>query len=187
MKRKLDTFDLTAGERTLIKGPGSAEAAVISFSCPSVNAGGALQIAWARDTAPSLLAAYGDRPFQALGWLAGLRLPGAVVFYNACQHDAMKPADTRSLYRGERGACARSAACFVETGAGASYPRFNALIYSADTLLPVVNLEVQDCWIPASEAGGWGALAQSFLWAQIIAGWVLLLAIAGVSGLIRRD
>ncbi len=140
-----------------------------------------------RDGVLRWVVGYGYRPFRALGWPAGFWLLGAVVFYNAYQHDAMKPADTRTLYQQEWADCARSPACFLATAKGGSYPRFDALVYSADTLLPAVNLEVQPYWIPAQEAGGWGVVAQWFLWLQIIAGWALsLLAVAGFSGLIRR-
>lgn len=70
-----------------------------------------------------------------------------------------------------------------------SYPRFNPWSYSADTLVPVVNLEMQGSCIPneaaASAPGTW---ARWFLWAQIALGWALtLLAVAGFSGLIKTD
>jgi hypothetical protein len=69
----------------------------------------------------------------------------------------------------------------------ASYPRFNAFIYSADTLLPIVALEMQAFWIPDDRTGaGWWA--RVYLWVHIVVGWALsLLAVAGFSGLVRSD
>ncbi|MDV7143243.1 hypothetical protein R3X27_11175 [Tropicimonas sp. TH_r6] len=78
--------------------------------------------------------------------------------------------------------------CFQRQPEAKRYPQFNPLVYSADTLLPVVALEMQEFWIPDEKAGNWGCSARWFLWAQILAGWALsLLAVAGFSGLIKSD
>jgi hypothetical protein len=80
-------------------------------------------------------------------------------------------------------------ACFQAQPEAAGYPRFNPWVYSADTLLPVVNLELQGYWVPdGAAAAPIGAAARAFLWLQILAGWALsLLAVAGFSGLVRSD
>jgi hypothetical protein len=78
-------------------------------------------------------------------------------------------------------------ACFAAQPEGQSYPRFNALIHSADTLFPVVTLEMQSYWIP-DDSRPFGRYARSYLWAHIAMGWALtLLAVAGFSGLIKTD
>ncbi len=78
--------------------------------------------------------------------------------------------------------------CFTRQPEAQRYPRFHAGVYSADTLLPVVALEMQEFWIPDEQAGPWGTGARGFLWIQILAGWALsLLAVAGFSGLIKSD
>ncbi len=78
-------------------------------------------------------------------------------------------------------------ACFHDQPEGASHPRFSALAYSADALVPVVSLEMQSYWIPDDEKP-FGAFARFYLWLHIAAGWFLtLLAVAGFSGLIRTD
>lgn len=82
---------------------------------------------------------------------------------------------------------ATQVACFRDQPEGQSYPHFNALFYSADTLFPVVSLEMQSYWIP-DDTKPLGMLARWYLWAHIIMGWALtLLAVAGFSGLIKTD
>jgi hypothetical protein len=79
-------------------------------------------------------------------------------------------------------------ACFRDQPQAQSYPAFNAWIYSADTLLPIVALEMQEFWIPDETQGMRGQATRVFLWLQIMAGWALsLLAVAGFSGLVRSD
>ena len=68
-----------------------------------------------------------------------------------------------------------------ETGSG-ELPRFNSLVYSADTLLPIVSLEMQGFWIP-DERTTRGQVARVYLWLHIAVGWALsLLAVAGFWG-----
>ena len=77
--------------------------------------------------------------------------------------------------------------CFSTQLEALSYPKFNAFIYSADVLLPVVSLEMQSYWLPDDQSP-FGVIARWYLWIQIIAGWALtLLAVAGFSGMIKQD
>ncbi len=150
---------------------------------------------------------YGLRPLLAFGWLFGFWLIGALVFLAAAQRDAIKPNDVRILRSVEWVACApdykasddvemtkrnqtgeTQLACFLHQPEARSYPKFNPWIYSADTLLPIVALEMQSFWIPDDRDRGVGMWARRFLWLQIISGWALsLLAVAGFSGLIKSD
>ena len=69
-----------------------------------------------------------------------------------------------------------------------SYPAFNPIIYSVDTLLPIVDLEMQGAWIPDARASWWGIGARVYLWLHIALGWFFsLLAVAGFSGLIKPE
>ncbi len=69
-----------------------------------------------------------------------------------------------------------------------SYPRFNAIAYSLDTLLPVVNVEMQEYWIPDETKEPHGLFARIYLWLHIGVGWALsLLAVAGFTGLVKSD
>lgn len=151
---------------------------------------------------------YGHRPLLAFVWLFGFWLLGAGMFTTAAQNHAIKPNDVRIIRAAEWVACApdyerdealgqpaprnktggSQLACFLDQPEAASYPKFNALIYSADTLLPIVAMEMQSYWIPDDSDRGVGKWARRYLWLQIIAGWALsLLAVAGFSGLIKSD
>lgn len=136
--------------------------------------------------------AHGHRPLRAVRWLVVFWIVGAGVFSLANTHDQIKPNSPIVLRADEWVGCAGTPpsqrACFEATPQAASYPRFNPWIYSADTLLPIVDLEMQGFWIPDDTAGAYGTWARRYLWLQIALGWALsLLAVAGFSGLIRSD
>jgi hypothetical protein len=64
-----------------------------------------------------------------------------------------------------------------------AYPEFDPLLYSADVLLPVVNLQQKDYWAPKSDTK-----ARLYLPFHILAGWFFTtLFVVGVTGLIRRE
>ncbi|ARE39803.1 hypothetical protein RGUI_1662 [Rhodovulum sp. P5] len=150
---------------------------------------------------------YGRQPFLAFAWLFGLWALGVVVFQQAAERDAIKPNNAFVLRSAEWAAChpgytnqgtdpklaprnsgTTQLACFLQQPEAQSYPRFNPWVYSADTLLPIVDLEMQGFWIPDETASALGRGARYFLWAQIALGWALsLLAVAGFSGLVKTD
>jgi len=77
------------------------------------------------------------------------------------------------------------------------YPAFNAVVYSIDVFLPIIDLHQQRYWLPNANRGHEvpllickckaGALLRWYFWAHIILGWVLSsLWIASVTGLVRR-
>ena len=79
------------------------------------------------------------------------------------------------------------------------YERLYPFLYSLDVFLTFVNLHQEHYWWPDADASGScrvlgvliklkGALVLYYLWAQIIAGWILsAIFVAGVTGLIRND
>jgi hypothetical protein len=82
-----------------------------------------------------------------------------------------------------------SAAALYRDGKGlpSDYPKFQPLIYSADVLLPMVNLQQKDYWAPNITQPR-GYRARLYLPIHIIAGWFFTtLFVVGVTGLIRRD
>lgn len=164
------------------------------------------RIDWLRDRIVGAIVGYGHLPFRALLWLAGFWLLGAMVFSAAEDGRALKPNNPFILRSPEWAACAAGYAappgvtaaprnaeryasqldCFLAQPEARGYPRFHAFVYSADTLLPIVEMEMQAYWIPDSANGG-GA-ARAYLWAHIALGWALsLLAVAGFTGLIKSD
>jgi hypothetical protein len=79
------------------------------------------------------------------------------------------------------------------------WPPFNALIYSLETLAPVVKLGQQDYFRPDANAGWdlfkiWnvrlttGGLLQWYLWLHIVVGWAIAaMLVAGLSGLLHTQ
>jgi len=141
---------------------------------------------------------YGREPLRALRPLGLFWAIGTLIFFITASNGQIKPnlpqmqihpawvdcGATGARWRGDK---ETQVDCFLAQPEGRSYPRFNALIYSADTLLPVVSLEMQSYWIP-DDTQPFGKYARWYLWFHIIAGWALtLLAVAGFSGLIKTD
>lgn len=134
---------------------------------------------------------YGRKPQNAAWWGLAMWLIGFLVFANAAGHGTIKPNLPQIQLNPAWFACADHPSgqldCFLNHSDAASYPRFNAFIYSADTLIPVVSLEMQSYWIP-DDRNTRGMLARGYLWFHIAMGWALtLLAVAGFSGLIKTD
>jgi hypothetical protein len=140
---------------------------------------------------------YGRQPLLAFAWLLALWAFGTGIFSHTAAMGQIKPnlpqmqvhpAWVQCAEGGpRRGDYLSQPACFTAQPEGRSYPHFNALIYSADTLFPVVTLEMQSYWIP-DDALPMGAMARTYLWFHIAMGWSLtLLAVAGFSGLIKTD
>ena len=146
---------------------------------------------------------YGRRPSMAVGWLIGFWLLGALIYGVAWGNDGMKPNNAFVLRSAEWVAChpdyvkmepgqperrafeGSQLDCFLTQPEAQGYPTFNAVIYSADALLPIVAMEMQGNWIPNEDVSPG---ARGFLWLQIAMGWALsLLAVAGFSGLIKTD
>ena len=151
------------------------------------------------DNALGFLVGYGRKPLDAL-WrgLLPMWAFGYVVFFLVSWLGEIKPNLPQTQVHPAWVECAEYGArrwvshatqveCFRAQPEGKSYPHFNALFYSADTLFPVVSLEMQSYWIP-DDTKPFGMLARWYLWLHIAAGWALtLLAVAGFSGLIKTD
>lgn len=161
---------------------------------------------WVSDMLMGATTRYGRRPMLAFLWLFGFWLLGAALFQAAASQNAIKPNNPFVLRSAEWAACApdyidptrgdapwrgsghtSQLECFLAQPEADAYPKFSAAIYSADTLLPIVAMEMQEFWIP-DERHGWGWGARLYLWLHIALGWALsLLAVAGFSGLIKSD
>ena len=165
---------------------------------------------WLWDTIVAGTVRYGRMPLLAVVWLLLPLTFGFGVFWAAQAQDAIKPnlpliqrapewvlcgagAHERvplaagATRAGFRQAGESRVECFHRQAEGAGHPRFNPYVYSADALIPVVSLEMQSYWIP-DDSVPFGAFARFYLWVHIVAGWFLtLLAVAGLSGLIKTD
>jgi hypothetical protein len=103
------------------------------------------------------LVGYGYRTWQAVVWLLVLLVVGTIAF--AAAHPVqLTPAKTPE-----------------------ELPAFNPAIYTLDVLLPIVDLDQQNAWLPHG-------MARWVAWGLILAGWVLTTAVvAGLTGLLKRD
>lgn len=155
-------------------------------------------VLWVVEGLLGITTRWGRQPLWAFAWLFGFWIFGTLWFGEAAKRGEIKP-DLPQIQRSiEWVECARDGPrrlpehdsqpdCFVDQPEGQSYPKFSALVYSADALFPVVSLEMQSYWIP-DDRQPFGKSARRYLWAHIIAGWALtLLAVAGFSGLIKTD
>ena len=73
------------------------------------------------------------------------------------------------------------------------YSGFEPLLYSADVVLPIINLRQKIDWAPRivyADGNRWplGELVRNWEWFQIVAGWMLsLLFVSAIGGAIRRE
>jgi hypothetical protein len=127
---------------------------------------------------------YGYRPIRALWWIFGFVALGAMLFRFGYHERAITPTEPAAYQ------------CFVRDGEPPPhYPPFNAVIYSLENFLPVVDLHQGLYWRPNPRHGSGGRMRMLsgtvlrwYLWLHILAGWVITpLFAAGLSGLVRPD
>jgi hypothetical protein len=126
---------------------------------------------------------YGHRPMLTIMWSSVVVLVGWLIVRGAKVAAVMRPT-------------------YPENALAAGDLRYEHLypfLYSLDVFLPFVNLHQEHYWWPDADASGrWNVLGVTvncrgwfvlyYLWAQIIAGWILsAIFVAGVTGLIRGD
>lgn len=157
---------------------------------------------------------YGYRPGNALIGLIFLSLLGAAIYQFAAVRGIMTPTHPL-IYKeavwqegsGPLVAPKIPAACHSNwvypegKTAGlcartipSEYSTFNALIYSIDVAVPVVNFRMQDDWSPrvvdwrSGETDWSGWWVRSWEWLQVGFGWAFsLLFVSAIGGIIRRD
>ncbi|MBV8138941.1 MAG: hypothetical protein JO121_25440 [Deltaproteobacteria bacterium] len=126
---------------------------------------------------------YGHRPMLTIMWSLAMVVIGWLIVRAAKAAAVMRPTyPDNALAAGDR-----------------RYERLYPLLYSLDVFLPFVNLHHEHYWWPDADAAGRcrvfgqtlnlrGSVVLYYLWAQIIAGWILsAIFVAGVTGLIRGD
>jgi len=149
-----------------------------------------------------VLVGFGYYRWRALAWLLVLLVAGSIVFgYQSGRR--MQPTQMLALREFE--------SAHVQNGASAAraggeltrrYPKFNALIYSADALIPLVSFHQEDYWTPRGDpavhsigswwrTGGWWSgrwWTKVYLVFHISMGWVIAtLFAASFTRLMRHD
>jgi len=163
----------------------------------------------AKDGVLGVTVRYGRQPLLAFLWLLIFWMTGVAVFGYAENQGAFKPAsfvalrspewvlcgfepsEERLLLATQQSMAGRAAPgqsqldCFRSQLEAASYPRFNAWMYSLDTLFPVLEIDQKNAWRPDPNKP-WGSLAIAYFYLQSVIGWALsLLAVAGFSGVVK--
>jgi hypothetical protein len=126
---------------------------------------------------------YGHRPMLTIMWSLGFVLVGWLIVRGAKAAAVMRPTyPENALAAGDR-----------------RYEHLYPLLFSLDVFLPFVNLHQEHYWWPDADAAGRcgvfgftlnlrGSVVLYYLWAQIIAGWILsAIFVAGMTGLIKGD
>lgn len=141
---------------------------------------------WYATLAPMI--GYGYRPWGALRAVLVFVVMGCVLFGIGRRAGIVVPTRSDALIQRDVG----------EQRLALGYPRFNALIYSADTFIPLIRLDQADHWTPSingtqeSVHTRWplwvyARLLRSYLWIHVVAGWTFSTLIAlGLAGLVRR-
>ncbi|NKB54454.1 MAG: hypothetical protein GKR97_19985 [Rhizobiaceae bacterium] len=157
---------------------------------------------------------YGYRPGNAVIWLVLLSFLGALFYQVAAINGIMAPTHPliykEAVWDGKTGpliapkipaACHQNwvypqgkTASLCARSVPSEYSTFNALIYSIDVAIPVVDFRMQEDWSPrvvdwqSGETDWAGWWVRSWEWLQILLGWAFsLLFVSAIGGIIRRD
>ncbi len=115
---------------------------------------------------------------RPLLWLVALWLAGVFMFWLG--EGLMVPASDQVL----------TSQAYVESRAiPPDYQPFSEWVYSADAMLPIVELHQERYWLPnAHPTRGWGWWLRWYLWIHIAAGWFLsTFLVVGMTGLVRNE
>jgi hypothetical protein len=112
-----------------------------------------------------LVVGFGYKPSRALVGLVALGLLGAVIFGSAHAEQLMVRLDTK-------------------------YGDFDGVVYSFDTLLPIIDLHMESYWEPVG--GGVGLSHARLVWwylrLHIVMGWFLTtVGVLAVTGIVRKE
>jgi hypothetical protein len=142
-----------------------------------------------------VLAGYGHRPQRLLAWTAVVWLVCAAAFWFAARAGVMAPADPAVYADPRHATCRGPAARWTDCPALArEHPRFDALAYSLDLLLPLAGLQQREAWHPAVDHDaaaspfGWDDGVRMLAWFETLFGWAAaLIVVAGFAGWTDRD
>lgn len=144
-------------------------------------------------------ALYGYRPTRTLTWVLGVMIYLAMIYAIGEQQGLfgpvapaiqLSPATEKCVGGGEPGTIRwTSPKCPLPP----EYSTFQPLLYSADLILPFVDLQQEKDWAPITQPGPsrWllnGHVLRAFMWFEIIFGWLMsLLLLAALGRVLNRD
>ena len=121
---------------------------------------------------------HGYQPLRAIGLLVAIYAVVLLVFWGAQHHDGViVPAkDTKTITPAPTALhCSPAYPCFYPAG------------YAIDVVVPIVNLGQAEHWRPDGHAA-WGSAYLGVEWVATGFGWAFTtLAVAGYTGLVRKD
>jgi len=132
---------------------------------------------------------YGYRPWRSFWIGLTVVMLGWGLFMTGFQAQAITP--TKGwLYTSDNSD--------IEHHISKDYPKFNALVFSLDSFLPLIDLHQVSYWLPKANYTGRLHISNSytlpvsgdmlciFMWFEIISGWILTtLLVVGLTGLVR--
>jgi len=121
---------------------------------------------------------HGYRPARALWFIVAIILLGSFLFGAGFRGELLTPTKKEAYVSVEGGEDRR---------VSEEYPKFHAVMYSLDVLVPLVDLHQASYWLPNANRP-WGGALRSWLWFQIVSGWGLTtLLVVSLTGLVRRE
>jgi hypothetical protein len=141
----------------------------------------------------NVLVGYGYRPWRTIAFMGIFIVTGMFIFGGAYRYGIMAP--TKSLVTSPSSSGSSNPAVRMQ------YQPFNALVYSADVFLPIVDLQQETYWQPTnayyttvtSPTGArydvdMGMACRIYMWLHIAFGWILsTITVAALTGLIKKD
>ncbi|UCG49297.1 MAG: hypothetical protein JSU94_05835 [Phycisphaerales bacterium] len=145
---------------------------------------------------------YGYRPWRALKISLLVIALGSILFQVGYSKGVVRPTREAEYVSVTEGEIPNSP--LKRPRIGEDYPTFNAMMYSIDMFVPMVDLRQAKYWLPTVPAGkeapesGIMNLNRSslpvgvvvlrvYMWGHIISGWILTtLLFAGLTGLVKR-
>jgi hypothetical protein len=140
-----------------------------------------------------IVAGYGHRPQLSIRAIVILILLTAVIALATWRAGDFVPNSAPILISDEWQAFAKTAdnparEWTLNATAGRDYETFNALVYAADVVIPLVGFGQEVAWTPTTSRGPMGWVMLITKWVMIALGWIVTaIGAAAVTGIIRRE
>lgn len=150
-------------------------------------------VLWFSDFLLREIAGYGHKPQLSIRAMVILILLTAGVALATWRAGDFVPNSAPILISDEWQAFAQTAdnpamAWTLNATAGRDYETFNALVYAADVVVPLVDLGQEVTWTPTTSRGPMGWVMLITKWVMIVFGWIVTSIVGAlIAGIIRRE